>query len=204
MRQEYEPAARSHHFETWPISEREGRSTIRKVIGEDSPCAAAHCRSHCSFSPLGHPGSIAACPQNQLGPGGNGLVQLAARGQLEFPSNDQPRQLQRLRRHARHILRLLCWRRRESGECGSSGGVYVEDDFSILGLPAGTPVSITAHLTGSLSAAAGRVLLCVRERGRFRTRSAIHRARRLHHCRATTWRCRSRPSRGRPSGYISS
>jgi hypothetical protein len=41
------------------------------------------------------------------------------------------------------------------GECGSSGGVYVEDDFSILGLPAGTPVSITAHLTGSLSGGGG-------------------------------------------------
>ncbi len=28
--------------------------------------------------------------------------------------------------------------------------MYVEDDFSIFGLPSGTPVSLTAHLTGYL------------------------------------------------------
>jgi len=33
---------------------------------------------------------------------------------------------------------------------GSGGGVYVEDDFSIVGLPSGTPVSLTAHMTGQL------------------------------------------------------
>ena len=39
-----------------------------------------------------------------------------------------------------------------SGECSSSGGVYVEDDFSVVGLPPGTPVALTAHLSGDLNA----------------------------------------------------
>ena len=35
------------------------------------------------------------------------------------------------------------------------GAVYVEDDFSILGLPDGTPVSLTAHMTGQLRGSVG-------------------------------------------------
>jgi hypothetical protein len=34
-------------------------------------------------------------------------------------------------------------------------GVYVEDDFSIVGLPDGTPVSLTAHMAGQLRGSTG-------------------------------------------------
>ena len=35
-------------------------------------------------------------------------------------------------------------------ECGNSANVVVEDDFGLYGLPAGTPVALTAHLVASL------------------------------------------------------
>jgi hypothetical protein len=41
------------------------------------------------------------------------------------------------------------------GECGSGAGVYVEDDFSVLGLPSGTPVALTARMTGTLGGGFG-------------------------------------------------
>lgn len=42
------------------------------------------------------------------------------------------------------------------GECGSSAGVYVEDDFTLSGLPDGTPVPLVAHfLLGNLFQNAG-------------------------------------------------
>ena len=38
-------------------------------------------------------------------------------------------------------------------------GVYVEDDFSVVGLPDGTPVSITAHMSGQLRGSPGPAIV---------------------------------------------
>ena len=40
-------------------------------------------------------------------------------------------------------------------ECGNAADVIVEDDFSLFGLPPGTPVSLTAHLAGTLNGGFG-------------------------------------------------
>jgi|KBSSwiStaDraftv2_1062776.scaffolds.fasta_scaffold210018_2 hypothetical protein len=43
----------------------------------------------------------------------------------------------------------------ELPECGTGAVVIVEDDFSLFGLPAGTPVSLTAHFAGTLGGGFG-------------------------------------------------
>jgi|KBSMisStaDraftv2_1062788.scaffolds.fasta_scaffold334345_2 hypothetical protein len=42
-----------------------------------------------------------------------------------------------------------------SPECGTSANVVVEDDFSLYGLPPGTPVTLTAHVAGYINAGFG-------------------------------------------------
>jgi hypothetical protein len=98
------------------------------------------------------PGSIAACPQNQLGPGGSGGLSSLPVDSWNSPSNTS---YASYNVPAGSLGISFGCAGGPGGECGSSGGVYVEDDFSIVGLPAGTPVSITAHLIGSLSGGGG-------------------------------------------------
>jgi len=46
-------------------------------------------------------------------------------------------------------------------DCGTSADVFVEDDFSLFGFPAGTPVALTAHLnTNSTEVGFHRSIRC--------------------------------------------
>lgn len=99
------------------------------------------------------PSSIAECPQNHFSIGPFGTF-----SSLPVDSRTGPAGAS----HASYSvpagtinLSFGCSGGGGTPECGSGGGVYVEDDFSIFGLPPGTPVSITAHLTGGLSGGYG-------------------------------------------------
>ena len=86
--------------------------------------------------------SFADCPQNHFDPSGFSSLPVDSRSSPSASANYNV---------PAGTLALSFGCSGAGGECGSGGGVYVEDDFSIVGLPSGTPVSLTAHLAGYLN-----------------------------------------------------
>lgn len=89
--------------------------------------------------------SLAACPQNHFSIGPTGEL-----SSLAVDSRNSATSAASYNVPA-GTLRLSFACSGSGGECGSGGGVYVEDDFSVVGLPNGTLVSLMAHLRGTLS-----------------------------------------------------
>lgn len=92
--------------------------------------------------------SLGACPQNHFSIGAGSYSSLPVDSRSFTGSNSSSSASYNV---PAGTLSLSFGCSGAGGECGSSGGVYVEDDFSVFGLPAGTPVSLTAHLSGFLN-----------------------------------------------------
>ena len=98
------------------------------------------------FGPLAH---AAVCPSNQMGVG-TGIVTST----LPIDSHSTPDTYVSYNVPTATLL-LSMSNCLGLPECGNAADVIVEDDFSLFGLPPGTPVSLTVHLAGTLGGGFG-------------------------------------------------
>jgi len=92
----------------------------------------------------------AACPQNNMAGDGQSVFSSLAVDERTLGNTSERYNV------PKGTLGLtLKWPCSRPGECGTSASVYVEDDFSLYGLPPGTPVALTVHLAGDLEMSAG-------------------------------------------------
>ena|SRR5689334_3589799 len=92
----------------------------------------------------------AVCPQNNMAGDGQSVF-----SSLAVDARDLGNTNERYNVPQGTLGLTLKWPCSRPGECGTSGKVYVEDDFSLYGLPPGTPVALTVHLAGDLEVSFG-------------------------------------------------